>query len=98
MTEKTALQELFENNDIKFRSYSGRGMYGKECLAVTTDQFDGDNPVATVVEIVQLMLDDVTCNSDRNDILDDLRRSYMDSMGRSNVIYFPHIKIVVEDE
>jgi len=28
---------LFENFDCTPRSYSGRGMYGKECLAVTSD-------------------------------------------------------------
>jgi len=36
---KTKFQELLENNadmfECKIRSYSGRGMFGKECLAVT---------------------------------------------------------------
>jgi hypothetical protein len=42
MAKKTALQKLkrlAEENDWKFYSgYSGRGMYGKRCAGIVTDQ------------------------------------------------------------
>lgn len=32
-----ALQDIAQQNDGRLRSYSGRGMYGAQCLGVTTE-------------------------------------------------------------
>ncbi|MBX3473079.1 MAG: hypothetical protein KF754_01705 [Planctomycetes bacterium] len=32
-----ALQDIAQQNDGRLRSYSGRGMYGAQCLGITTE-------------------------------------------------------------
>lgn len=83
------------------RSYSGRGMNGRICLGITTD-----NPIKTVLEITKNMLDqinsiDVDIESDIErhegqlsevyELIGDLQECQTDSMGRSQIVYFPEI-------
>ncbi len=84
---KHKLQELLEDA-FKVRSYSGRGMYGATCLAVTTD--DG---LAEVVAHVVLNVDD----ENRHDVARALRRMKTDSMGLGMVVYFPGVPFEGDD-
>ena len=52
-TTKHPLQTLLEDNEYDVHSYSGRGMFGKKCIAVTVP----DNN--TVGEVIRLGFDSV---------------------------------------
>jgi hypothetical protein len=74
--------------DLEFevREYSGRGMYGKNCVGFTTDR-----PYDLLIALV-IILKDLTEDDTYDDLpdADDLFGSVaMDSMGLSSIIYFP---------
>jgi hypothetical protein len=73
--------------DFKVCSYSGRGMYGKTCLAITGDRID-------------LLAIGFTIGSGYNDEVDpsDLVGAREDSMGLRVVIYWPNIPFEATDE
>ena len=74
----STLEQIFRNAGLKVRSYSGRAMYGKYCLAVTTDDL-GD------------LLATIAADPKSRDFVHDLRGVREDSMGRGVVYYFPNI-------
>lgn len=97
------LRKLLENTELYIRSYSGRFMYGKNCVGITTD-----NPVDCVLDIVseyialsdddrQVYLDGDTSFS-LGDLIDALKDNRQDSMGRSQIIYWPNIDWEAESE
>lgn len=63
--------------------YSGRGMMGRQCWSVTTE--DGQTPFKLLSDII-LDCDDV------NEASELLRRAHTDDMGRETIIYWPSIK------
>lgn len=65
------------------RSYSGRGMYGSQCVAFTTD----DNEAYAAAQIVGSIED----SDEREAMITVFRGVRSDSMGRSTVIYFPRM-------
>jgi hypothetical protein len=77
----------FEDAGFDVRSYSGRGMYGKECLGV-----ECDDPVACVLDVIGEF---ANCTDDKFDVVDlveSLRDPSQDSMGLSSILYWPRIK------
>lgn len=88
--EKTLLQKLLEETDYNPRSYSGRGMYGEECLAVVTD--DLGELLANVMDYAIDVLDD----KDMHTLAESFRCMISDSMGMGTVYYFPDLKFVEE--
>jgi hypothetical protein len=75
------------------RSYSGRSMYGKECLGVTCD--DTHKLIVDVIE--QAIEEDNGENSVIEDTLEVMKDSRTDSMGRSSIIYWPSVEFSRED-
>ena len=73
------LQEIAERNGMETRSYSGRGMYGKECLGIVCD----------LRELCQLMID---YGSSSNGYTPEIPRINEDSLGLNAIYYFPTIK------
>jgi len=80
---KSTVEEIYE-----IRAYSGRGMYGKECLGFVTE-----NSLQAVAEICsaswfndgdefEFMLPDIFANA------------RTDNMGYDTIIYFPNIEWV----
>lgn len=70
-------QELLEVNDYKTRSYSGRGMWGEECLAITIDSYDFPQELMYIGSLC--ILNNVALP----------RKISWDTLGRSNyVVYF----------
>lgn len=77
------------------RSYSGRGMYGKECLGVNTD-----NVFRTFADISQGIHDYILSEMDDEGNYDSsieklwglLNNAESDSMGLGSIIYFPKVK------
>lgn len=87
---KSQLQTALELADFECYSYSGRAMYGVECLAVNIDQV-GDL-VAGVLEY----LDGKETDTFRLQMA--FRRMKMDSMGLGTVVYFPGTKFSEDGE
>jgi hypothetical protein len=87
------LQELLERMGVETRSYSGRFMYGKECLAVTLDR--DESPYRLMGDIMQdlceqtIELCDAKQDVDHSDILRAIKNTKMDSLGTGTILYWP---------
>jgi hypothetical protein len=97
MTEKHALQEILEGLtdvfSLKVRSYSGRGMYGRNCLSVVTDRHSPHS-----MELA-LHLGRAATDSGRFDEVEEaISGTQEDSMGLGSVIYWPRVPYVEDDE
>lgn len=89
------LLEAFSVNDHSPRSYSGRGMYGKECLGV-----ECSSPTAAILDIVQTLVENMEVETveraliskhDVGYLVDLLREHRTDSLGCVSILYFPRI-------
>ena len=77
------LQSTIENAGYETRSYSGRGMYGKQCLGISSE-----NVIETIVDILHWAF------SEGDDDLyyalsKAMQSAKTDSMGHGLIIYFP---------
>ena len=84
MKSTKTLKDIIEAAGYKTRSYSGRGMYGKECLAVSLRDVSESEFYADLVE--------KTNGSDALRVAKALRNMRTDSLGRGIVLYFPSIE------
>ena len=74
-----------EDCGYETREYSGRGMYGEQCLAVVTDD-------SAFVFCANVMNEDE--EETRNELANILHATKEDSMGRSSIIfYWPRMKV-----
>lgn len=74
--------------DLKVRSYSGRGMYGRQCLGIDIGRMNSHEFVAN---LVRMMVEEGTEETDR--ALDALQSKIeTDSMGLGKIIYFPNVE------
>lgn len=92
--------------DVEFRTnYSGRGMYGRSCLAVV---FSADTVPAKLQMILNLVLgtvqtgdtsDQLFSIDDVMDLMDGGPAARIDSLGSDQVIYWPRVRVAeaVED-
>lgn len=62
--------------------YSGRGMMGRQCLSVTTQ--DGQGLLDLIADVVE------SCD-DEGDAATVLRQAKTDDMGRETVLYWPRV-------
>jgi hypothetical protein len=86
------LNSTAEALEIDFRAYSGRGMYGRQCISVTTNRQDFITLISTVVgELMELCTD--PANVDQVETYKDeacaLVSYESDSMGLDTVYYWP---------
>lgn len=79
------LKELIEYAGYESRSYSGRGMYGEECLTFSAE----DSQVEVILNLIEAI--DNPAN-ELSDTLEILRRMRVDQLGLGMVYYFPKIK------
>ena len=91
------LRDFAESNDLELTTdYSGRGMYGTQCIG-----FIGDINAFKLGFDLRDFLNDFIADGNElgEDLLDTLRNSKvcMDNMGRDSIIYFPNIKYI-DDE
>ena len=96
---KHALQVILERTDHadRVRSYSGRGMFGKECLGVTTHS--QSELVADVMSaIIDHVMDEPDGDRDAGDAAEAFRNMRTDSMGRDTIVYFPNVCHVKDEE
>lgn len=81
------IKDVAEEMDADFRSdYSGRCMYGRECVGVVTDQ---------PFEFCLQLGINIGAQGDTSNQPTDIRS---DSMGRSTIIYFPGIEADQDEE
>lgn len=81
-------QELLENAGYETRSYSGRGMFGKQCLAISTD----DSPFDVAANLLETSIRSIEVSEvefDQQHFADILRQTRSDSMGLGSVYYWP---------
>lgn len=95
MATKHALQVLLEtmsdhDEDYSVRSYSGRGMYGQECLSVT---FSGNVGKFFADVLVRCGVDGEIDDT----IPEAFEKMAQDSMGKEKVVYFPNVEYVSAD-
>lgn len=75
------LTDLAEQHDGEVRSYSGRGMYGEQCLGIT---IDGD--------LIGFAMWLAACLTEEGhfDLAESLAaQACTDSLGRGSILYFP---------
>ncbi len=82
-----ALQEMLEEFGIETRSYSGRGMYGKECLGVDIGRGGLGEFISNVIEATQSQVG----AENIDDISEAFRGMSTDSMGLGMIVYFPSV-------
>lgn len=94
--EKHPLQSLLDNADVETRSYSGRAMYGRECLGVDVSDFA--DFLTTYTEALRHQAPSSN-NDEWWDAIDEgLRSARTDSMGMGIIVYFPGVKYTDEDD
>lgn len=72
------------NYGLEARSYSGRGMYGAQCLGVDIGSWG---------EVMHITCALVAANVDVEDIKELGERMLYDNMGRGMIVYWPALKI-----
>lgn len=90
------LQELLEDLEYETRSYEGRGMNGRSCLAITVSSgFNVGKLFADILGTCIERLDERSAEDpDRyddewNTVIEAFENMQTDSMGKGVVIYFP---------
>lgn len=81
------LVEAFESAGCDVRSYSGRGMYGRACLGVVTEE----NPAAFAIGLAMGLLENYE-KEEVAELLQVLDSPETDSMGNDTIVYWPRVK------
>lgn len=84
MIDRNKLITVMEELNLDVRFYSGRGMFGGECVGFTTDN--------EIYDCVQLALALQSDGFEETDNLQLFQNLATDSMGRSVIVYFPRVK------
>lgn len=79
--------ELIREAGHEPRSYSGRVMYGRQCVGVTTD-----DPFALIGDMLQAVMDRGEADGELEMIRTLLKDTRTDSMGRSSIVYWPEVE------
>lgn len=74
-------------------NYSGRGMYGKECIGFVTDLNFFEFGLKFAAELVTLNEDNSEFPEYQDFNIEDFYDSRTDSMGLSSIVYFPGITV-----
>jgi hypothetical protein len=100
---KNCLQEILESAGYSVQSYSGRGMYGKNCLGVDVSNLG--KLFADVLKELDLLgengggeLEDDSQAAAIEDLATAFEEMRTDSLGRGMIVYFPEIDFDGGDE
>lgn len=87
------LKDAIEYIGFEARSYSGRGMYGRTCIAMVID----DNAMQALTRLISTLYEE---NGEDNVewLLEDMENVQTDNMGLGTVVYWPDIAWEDEDE
>jgi hypothetical protein len=83
MINKQRVLEILADTGIDYHSYSGRGMFGDRCLAITCE-----NPFVAIGDIVKAVesVDDIQLIGFL------ISGAKTDSLGREYILYFPDVE------
>jgi len=87
------LVSTIEDAGFEARSYSGRGMYGSQCLGVSCD-----SPISCVMQIVSSFCENADDVESVKDLVDTLSDPSTDAMGRGGIVYWTSIPWLDEEE
>jgi hypothetical protein len=93
---KHPIQVAVENTEHPTRSYSGRGMFGADCLGVTISCSLG----SFIADVMNSTLDRFSDYDDQpaaGEVAEAFRSMRTDSMGHDTIVYFPGIPYTVDD-
>lgn len=83
---RALIKDYCATENLNYReNYSGRGMYGRSCVAI-----DCDNPLETLAGIFVYLVDSDDLGG--HDVMMALGEPKLDSMGMGSVLYFPKLK------
>lgn len=92
---ESVIEEQGEDANIRiYEGYSGRGMYGKECIGVTGSLGD----IVSALLEGALKMASTMSRFEKRDLLDDVQNMQRDSMGHDMIVYWPGIEFVGEQE
>lgn len=79
-------QEFYEllAERANVRAYSGRVMFGKQCIGITLGQYS-QNPIGLIAECVAIVEDE----AERLELAKIFKNTKEDSMGKGCIIYWP---------
>lgn len=97
MADKSSLQLALEACDYSTSSYSGRGMYGKTCLATVTSDPPWRVTARTVAAYVDLFHGPDGSTEGVTEFAEEVSEARTDSMGMELVVYWPEIEYVGEE-
>ena len=90
---KAALERI--GSECTARSYSGRGMYGRSCVGIVTDDAM-EVLVDLTLAICEFAEDEGVGHADSSSGM--FGRISTDNMGRSEIVYFPEIEWTGKEE
>ncbi len=82
--KKHLLQEWFEKAEYVCEDYSGRGMFGKRCLAVQD---------VTPQEFLKFVLCWIDNRTNTSEFREEISHFRTDSLGKGTVLYFPEFPL-----
>lgn len=89
----------FDHNDMQLRdSYSGRGMYRKNCVGIV-----GGNICDIMVQLMELIPELLQQSEEDGyeELYDDfiaiMKSANTDNMGRGMIVYFPPLQMITDD-
>lgn len=83
------LQQLCEDLGYDTRSYSGRSMYGKECLGIDLDSGLGSFIGDVIRGLSEVDSDTLLDHESAHDVAEAFDDMQTDDMGRGMIVYFP---------
>lgn len=84
----SSLEDIIEGVDIR-TDYSGRFMFGKNCIGITHDK----NDEITVAMAVKDIINDLDAPEDEKDwLIQQISRPSHDNMGLSVISYYPQLQ------
>lgn len=86
MRDQMTFQTFLEDLGYDTRSYSGRSMYGKECLAITVEDI-----TKAIWEIAYALGSENALAEDHHEEIPQPKGIRWDSMGLQYVIYWPNV-------
>lgn len=78
--------EFFENADFNVRRYSGRNMFGTQCVGIEVDS------LASLAGEIAEIVADIDDEDLRHEFAGIIKRMRTDQMGLAYIAYFPSMK------
>ena len=104
MSLQQAIKEAAEYNNVNFRSYSGRGMYGRSCVGITGSHSDCMQVISAVIQEAMYTLAEETDDekvmsllNEKQQEVDILLNFNTDSMGRRDIVLYWQELAMLED-